>query len=259
MKKTLAELKIKLDRIVLEVEQPSFIQNDPVGFLYAFDNADDKEIAAFFASYLAWGRRDIVLAKVSELLARMGNKPGSFVRNYTPDMFRALQGFKHRTFNDRDIEGMVLCLKQAIGESNSLEPFFMRCKSNAFETNRDIAAIFQELFLAPLGEDTSRLERHISTPEKGSSCKRFWLFLRWMIRRGVVDGGLWTFLKPSELVIPLDVHVGNVARALGLLSRTQNDFKAVQELMKNLRMLDKTDPVKYDFALFGIGVLKIPV
>jgi uncharacterized protein (TIGR02757 family) len=249
-------LKKRLDEAAEAVELPSFIDNDPVKFVHRFYTPADREIAGFFAATLAWGRRDIVLAKMEELLRRMGGKPAAFVQTYSEARFNTLEGFVHRTFNAHDIAGLTRCLQHAMGKNTTLEPFFKACFLEAGNTNRPFAAVFHDRFLDVEGIDADRLKRHITTPERGSSSKRLWLFMRWMVRRNsAVDAGMWTFMQPSALLIPLDVHVGNVARRLGLLERKTNDYKALMELMETLRRFDPQDPVRYDYALFGLGVL----
>lgn len=238
-----------------KIETPAFLDGDPAAFMHAFDLQADREIAAFFAALLAWGHRTIVNAKVRDLLERMNNRPFYFISSFENGSFRALAGFKHRTFNDRDMAGLMIALKHALASHGTLEPFFKRCLQISNESGTPFEAVFQSRFLEPVPEFRTRLERHITSPLKGSACKRFWLFLRWMIRKNSpVDLGCWSFLPASEVKIPLDVHVGNTARLLGLLKRKQNDAIALQELMQNLKSLDNADPARFDYALFGIGV-----
>jgi uncharacterized protein (TIGR02757 family) len=223
--------------------------------VYEYNTLHDREIAGFFAAIMSWGRREIVIKKVGEVLSRMGKSPGLFIRQWQEDDAIVFKGFVHRTFKAGDIAALCRALHRAAGNHTSLEPFFQQCWEEAKTSGRDLAAVFHDRFLAFSGDGKDRLERHITTPERGSACKRFWLFLRWMVRtHSPVDAGLWQFMPASELQIPLDVHVATTARSLGLLKRTANDHKAVTELMTSLKKFNPDDPVRYDFALFGIGL-----
>jgi len=255
-KKKLLELKPKLDALVQKIEQPDFIDNDPIQFMYAFENKNDREIAGFFAAIMAWGRRDIVINKVDDLLHRMDYKPAEFILNFSEADAEKLEGFKHRTFKPIDIYWIIKTLQSILKEHHTFEAFWEMCYRKAQDQNRELIAVFHEEFFAIHPEIPQRTRKHISNPEKNSSAKRLNMYLRWCIRGGPVDLGIMTFMNPSELKIPLDVHVARQARKLGLLKRKQNDWKAVTELNKNLQILDPEDPAKYDFALFGSGVLK---
>jgi uncharacterized protein (TIGR02757 family) len=251
----LQKLKPWLDEWVERVEQPDYIKDDPVSFLHAFDNENDQALAGFFAALMAWGRRDIVLAKTENLLERMDHQPEAFIRHFNDDGARQLEGFKHRTFKPVDIRWLVKCLQRILCLYDSLEAFWIYCYKKAQQTARELIAVFHHAFFGIVEGVPRRTYKHVSNPENGSSCKRLYLYLRWMIRNNSpVDLGIMDFMPSSELMVPLDVHVARQARALGLLTRTYNDWKAVQELTQNARLLDPRDPAKYDYALFGIGV-----
>lgn len=254
-KKKLLALKPKLDALVEQIEQPDFIDNDPIQFMYAFEDKNDKELAGFFAAIMAWGRRDIVINKVDDLLKRMDYKPADFILNFNESDAAKLEGFKHRTFKPIDIYWLVKTLQSILKKHHTFEAFWEKCYQKSKTQQRELIAVFHEEFFSIHPEVPQRTRKHISNPEKNSSAKRLNMYLRWCIRSGPVDLGVMTFMNPSELKIPLDVHVARQARALGLLKRKQNDWKAVIELNKNLHKLDPEDPAKYDFALFGMGVL----
>lgn len=250
------QLKPFLDEMVRETEIPSFIDNDPVQFMHAFEDKNDRELAGFFAALMAWGRRDIVNAKVEELLKRMGYRPVSFILHFTEADAAALQGFKHRTFNATDVYWMVKILQAILVRFKTFEAFWEFCHSLATESGREMVAVFHEQFFLMQPHCPARVRKHVGNPEKNSSAKRLYMYLRWCLRKNsLVDPGTMAFMPPASLKIPLDVHVARQARKLGLLSRRQNDWKAVMELTENLRLLNPDDPAKYDFALFGIGVL----
>lgn len=251
------ELKPYLDQLVTEVEQPAYINGDPVSFMHAFSDKKDMELAGFFAAIMAWGRRDIVLAKVEDLLQRMNNRPAEFIGNFSDSDFRRIQGFKHRTFKEEDVFWLVRNLSSILRHYDGFEAFWNHCHRTAKNKNRELMSVFHELFFAFHPETLQRTRKHIANVDKNSSCKRLYLYLRWNIRKGsVVDPGIMNFMDSSELMIPLDVHVARYARRLGLLSRRQNDWKSVLELTEKMKILSPEDPAKYDYALFGLGILK---
>jgi uncharacterized protein (TIGR02757 family) len=255
-RKTLLELKLYLDEINEQVEQPDYIPNDPVQFMHAFSDKKDIEIAGFLAATMAWGRRDIVVAKVNDLLNRMDYAPYDFVMNYHQADFKRLNTFKHRTFKPIDIHGLILGLQKVYSEVDDFELFWKYCYQKGGEQNRPFLAIFHEKFFGLTDDLAGRTRKHISNPEKGSTCKRLWMYLRWVVRKNSpVDLGIWDFMDASELLIPFDVHVARQARRYGLLTRRSNDLKAVQELTGTLRLMNPHDPARYDYALFGIGAL----
>ncbi|MFA5670236.1 MAG: TIGR02757 family protein [Balneolaceae bacterium] len=254
--KKLLLIKPYMDDLVSKIEQPTFIDNDPVQFMHAFEDKNDMELAGFFAAIMAWGRRDIVVAKVDELLNNMNYRPAEFIGNFTESDLDTFANFKHRTFKPIDVYWLIKILQQILNKYGDFEQFWKFCQIKAVEQQRELLAIFNEEFFSLQPETPQRTGKHISNPEKNSSCKRLNMYLRWCIRKSSVDLGTMDFITPAELHIPLDVHVARQARKLGLLSRTQNDWKAVLELNTRLKILNPTDPTAYDFALFGIGVLK---
>lgn len=253
-KKKLFELKPELDKVVELVEKAGFIDHDPIQFMHAFEEKKDREIAGFFAAIMAWGRRDIVIAKVDDLLKRMNYRPAEFVINFSDSDVEALDGFKHRTFKPEDLYWIIKSLQKIYTDFGDFEGFWKSCYQQSKQETRELIAVFHQHFFELFPEIPSRTRKHIANPEKNSSAKRLYMYLRWCIRKSEVDLGIWNFMPPAELKIPLDVHVARQARALGLLSRKQNDWKTVLELQSKLEILDPKDPAKYDFALFGIGV-----
>jgi uncharacterized protein (TIGR02757 family) len=256
-KKRVLELKSWLDEINTEVEVPEYIAADPVSFMHAFDRKEDQLLSGFFAAIMAWGRRDIVLNKVDDLLRRMGYQPEDFIRKFDDERAGRLKGFKHRTFTDTDVYWLVRCLQAALLRFGEFENFWAHCYELARQQNEHLMDVFHDAFFELVPETPRRTRKHIASKRKKSSCKRLWLFLRWSVRKNsVVDLGLMNFIPASELMIPFDVHVARQARRLGLVSRPQNDWPAVEELHQRLCLLNADDPAKYDYALFGIGVLR---
>lgn len=257
----LMELKPYLDQINAEVERPEYIPHDPVQFLHAFDNKNDIEIAGFFAATMAWGRRDIVISKVDELLSRFDYHPFEFIMAYEPSDFSSLNGFKHRTFKPIDIHGLISGLKNIYSRFDDFETFFSFSYDLAQKQNRHFLAVFRENFFNLSTDSAVRTRKHISDPEKGSTCKRLYMYLRWMIRKNSpVDLGIWDFISPAELQVPFDVHVARQSRRYGLITRKSNDLKTVCELTNTLKLMNPDDPAVYDYALFGLGALdyKLP-
>lgn len=252
----LLALRPFLDDLVVQVETPSYIADDPVAFMHAYGEKADMEIAGFFAALMAWGRRDIVLKKVEDLLNRMGNAPAAFVAEYSDAHRARLDGFVHRTWNADDVDALCRILRRAVSQYGSFEGFWADCYAEAQLRGLNLMEVFHSKFFALEPDTPARTRRHVGDALKGSSCKRLWLYLRWCLRRGSpVDLGIMGFMPVSELMLPLDVHVARYARMLGLLTRPSNDWKAVVELTERLRRLDPADPSKYDFALFGLGVM----
>jgi len=259
-KKALLSRKEWLDSINNQVEVPEYIPSDPVSFMHAFDRKEDQLLAGFFAAIMAWGRRDIVLSKVHDLLSRMDYHPEAFIRGYSDADFHHLQGFRHRTFTAEDVNGLVRCLQQALHHYGDFESFWKYVYLKAGESGLHLMDLFHEEFFGLVPETPVRTRKHIASKKKKSTCKRLWLFLRWSLRKNsVVDPGLMDFMPVSELMIPFDVHVARQARRLGLLGRKQNDWLALQELHKRLCILNPQDPARYDYALFGLGVMKLNV
>lgn len=248
-------LKPFLDEWVNRVEKPEYINSDPILFMHAFNEREDQLLAGFFAATMAWGRRDIVIRKVRDLLNRMDNRPADFIGNFSDKDAARFEGFKHRTFKPVDMEWITKILHSILIEFGSFEAFWEKCNHRAHKAERPLMSVFHDQFFALHPEAPQRTRKHVSNADKRSSCKRLYLYLRWAIRKGSpVDLGLMNFMPASKLKIPLDVHVARQARMLGLLSRTYNDWRAVEELTETLRLLDPKDPAKYDYALFGLGI-----
>lgn len=247
------ELKAFLDAKVTQFNQPGFIENDPISIPHRFKKKQDIEIAALFAAILAWGQRKTIINKCSELLAMMDNDPHAFVLNHSEQDLKSLMHFKHRTFNATDTLYFIEFLKYQYTHSSSLEESFKLEKSDV--TIESALVNFHKRFFS-LPEAPARTKKHISTPERGSTCKRLSMFLRWMVRddKQGVDFGLWKSIQPAQLVCPCDLHVDRVARQLKLIKRKQTDWLTALELTDALRAFDPIDPVKYDFALFGLGI-----
>ncbi|TVR15882.1 MAG: TIGR02757 family protein [Balneolaceae bacterium] len=258
---SLLELKPYLDAINFEVEKEDYIPHDPVKFMHAFSDKKDVEIAGFLAATMAWGRRDIVIAKTDNLLSRMQYSPLEFVMNYTQSHFKLLANFKHRTIKPVDLHGIILALQNIYQQFSDFEEFWEMCYHYAQKQNRHFLAVFHDEFFARSNDLAARTRKHISTPEKGSTCKRLYMFLRWAIRKNSpVDPGIWEFMKPAELLVPFDVHVARQARKYGLITRRTNNLKTVIQLTESLRVMNPNDPAIYDYALFGMGALgyKLP-
>ena len=230
-----------------------FIVSDPVLIPHQYSDSEDIEIAAFLTATISWGRRSQIIKKAQELLLLLGNQPHDFVVNASPEQLRSFREFQHRTFQGPDAEYFMFALQHIYRHHDGLRMVF----ETSFRSGNSIfnaLVRFRDLFLSLPGPPRTR--KHIPDVLKGAAAKRLNMFLRWMVRsdpRGV-DFGLWTGIPASALMIPLDVHTGNVARKLGLLTRKQNDWKAVEELTSRLRDFDPHDPVKYDYALFGLGM-----
>jgi uncharacterized protein (TIGR02757 family) len=249
-------LKEFLDVKVAQYNQPSFIPNDPVAIPHSFSKAEDIEISGLFAAVLAWGQRKTILNKCRELMTRLDNSPHDFILNHSEEDLKNLLGFKHRTFNDTDLLYFVEVLKWVYTKYASLEAIFIN--EGRLATEKNIAAglvNFHNIFFS-LPNAPSRTRKHIATPARNSACKRLAMYLRWMVRPadGGVDFGLWQNISPAQLICPCDVHVDRVGRELGLIERKQTDWKTALQLTEALRAFDSEDPVKYDYALFGLGV-----
>lgn len=249
------QLKDFLDTKVEEYNKPGFIENDPIVIPHQYSKKQDIEITGFWASMLAWGQRKTIINKCKELFQLMDDAPHDFIVNHKDSDLKRFEGFKHRTFNTTDTLYFIQFLKNHYSQYSSLEEAFIIGLNDESETVEAGLSYFREYFFAlPFAPD--RTKKHIATPARNSACKRMNMFLRWMVRdddKGV-DFGLWNRIKPSQLVCPCDLHVDRVARKLGLITRKQTDWKTAIELTDHLRILDPEDPVKYDFALFGLGI-----
>ena len=245
-------LKEFLDNKVKEYNRPEFIKDDPISIPHLFTQKQDIEIAGFFASVFAWGNRTTIINKSKELLQRMNNSPYAFIKDHTAKDLKCLRGFTHRTFNEDDLYYFVESLHHHYSKYDSLEAAFFPARDYGVEQG---LIHFKNYFFA--FDHLKRTEKHISSPLQKSTCKRLNMFLRWMVRNDDrVDFGLWKTISPSQLICPIDVHVARVAKKLGLIKRKQVDWLAATELTGALSQLDKDDPVKYDFALFNLGVIE---
>ncbi|WP_406826493.1 TIGR02757 family protein [Pedobacter sp. KACC 23697] len=276
------ELKNFLDRKVDQYNRPDFIANDPVCIPHLFDKKQDIEISGFFAAVLAWGQRKTIISKCRELLNRMDNAPYDFVLHHSDDDLRRLLNFKHRTFNDTDLLYFISFFKMHYGRFDSLELAFVPkpelfpdacleiadgeakypasevCMAGQLQVSIEECLNYFRQYFFSLDDFPHRTKKHISSPQQKSTCKRLNMFLRWMVRAddGGVDFGIWNTLKPKDLICPCDVHVDRVGRLLGLIDRKQTDWLTAVELTTRLKEFNPLDPVKYDFALFGLGVEK---
>lgn len=248
------DLKDFLDFKVDEFNRPEFISSDPIQIPHGFTRKEDIEISGFLTATIAWGNRKSIIRNAKRMMELLGNAPFDFVCEATKTDLEPLKNFVHRTFNGQDFITFIHGLRHIYLGHGGMEKIFTEY---ATETSTQPAIHhFRKLFFEV--PHLKRTEKHLSDPHKNSAAKRINMFLRWMVRKDSkgVDFGIWEDINPSILSCPLDVHSGNVARKLQLLSRKQNDAKAVKELDRNLRSLDPLDPVKYDYALFGLGVFE---
>ena len=249
-----ANLKEFLDEKVVLYNNPKFIESDPIQIPHQFSLKEDIEIAAFLTATISWGNRKMIIKNSFKMIELLDNAPHDFIINHQENDLNSITNFVHRTFNSIDLLQFIKSLKHVYQNHGGLEKVLLiKDNSKNYQTAiHDFKNIFFEI------EHQQRTQKHVSDPLKNSAAKRINMFLRWMIRNDNkgVDFGIWSSHKPANLSCPLDVHSGNVARKLNLLSRKQNDWKALLELDTNLRKLDKQDPVKYDFALFGLGVFE---
>ncbi len=251
---TRVELKEFLDEKAAYYNLPAFIDHDPIQIPHRFSKKEDIEISAFLTATIAWGNRKSIISNAERLMELMDHSPYHFIMNFNMDQVEKLTGFVHRTFNENDLVYFILALQHLYNNHGGLEKVFFRFAEAT--TLQPAIHQFKRLFFEL--PHATRTEKHVGDPMKNSAAKRINMFLRWMVRRDNtgVDFGIWKSISPAQLSCPLDVHSGNVARKLGLLKRKQNDAKALFELDTSLRMLDPNDPVKYDFALFGLGVFE---
>ena len=239
-----------------EYNTDSFIELDPVCIPHRFTSKQDIEIMGFIAAVLAWGQRKTIINKCTELIERMDGTPYQFITQHADTDLKQLEGFVHRTFNDTDLLYFVFALKELYTEFTSMEDVFLKGMNKSAANTEGGLIAFRNYFFS--FEHPQRTRKHISSPETKSACKRLNMFLRWMVRKDKkgVDFGIWTKIQPAQLVCPCDVHVDRIARKLGLITRTQVDWQTAVELTENLKKFDPKDPVKYDFALFGMGVVE---
>lgn len=248
-----------LDRLVAHFETPAFIANDPISLPHGFEDPRDQEVIGLYAALLAWGRRETVLRKMLDLCERMRFQPYRFVRDFDPERDAdRLKGFKHRTFQPADAYWLTNNLGRLLRRSNTLEDLFVQhLKSEDAHVGPAIQG-FSESIMQAHPETPSRLRKHLARPETGSACKRLNMFLRWMVRPGPVDLGIWSRISPRRLMLPLDVHAGRQARKLGMLERAYDDWRACEELTERCRRFSSKDPARYDFAFFGLGMYGDP-
>ena len=269
------QLKDFLETKYLQYNQPDFISTDPISIPHQFKKKEDREISAFLAATIAWGQRITILKNANLILRMMDNSPHDFILNFTEDDLKPFAKFYHRTFNGHDAQFFLASLQNIYRHQGGLEKVFkaplppkggikistdqptrVSKASPSFGGVGEAIIHARKIFFQP--DHFKRTEKHFSDPSQKSASKRLNMFLRWMVRKDTngVDFGIWKSISPAQLICPLDVHSGRVARKLGLLKRKQNDWQAAEELTNNLRCFDPYDPVKYDFALFGLGVFE---
>lgn len=254
MKQDIAAIKALLDDRVARYNQPDFIPNDPVSIPHRFNKKQDIEISGFFASILAWGQRKTIINNCLKLMDLMDNAPHDFILHHQEQDLPRFLGFKHRTFNDTDLLYLLHWFRWYYQQHESLETAFTG-EHGEIKSQKERLEHFHELVFS-LEDAPHRTRKHISTPARKSACKRLNMYLRWMVRPadGGVDFGIWHTMQPADLVCPCDVHVERVARRLGLITRKGMDWQTAEELTNHLKSFDPLDPVKYDYALFGLGV-----
>ena len=244
-----------LNSKVKEYNRLDFIENDPISIPHQFRKKQDIEIMGFWAAMLAWGQRKTIINKCNQLVMMMDNAPHDFICNHQEKDLVRFSDFKHRTFNNTDTLYFLAFFKDFYSKNDSLETAFSQHLKPSDENVGNAIIGFEKTFFAS-DDFPQRTKKHIATPLKKSACKRINMFLRWMVRKDLqaVDFGIWENIETSQLICPLDIHVSRVSKKLGLLHRKQSDWKAAVHLTEQLKTLDKQDPVKYDFALFGLGL-----
>ncbi|GAB3528030.1 TIGR02757 family protein [Pontibacter brevis] len=254
MYKDFPSIKALLDDRVEKYNQPAFIPNDPVSIPHRFTKKQDIEISGFFAAILAWGQRKTIINNCLKLMELMDNAPHDFILHHQEHDLQRFLGFKHRTFNDTDLLYLIYFFRQYYQQHDSLETAFTG-EQKEYQNQKDRLEHFHNLVFS-LEDAPQRTRKHIATPARKSACKRLNMYLRWMVRKdnAGVDFGLWNAMQMSDLVCPCDVHVERVARRLGLITRKGMDWETAAELTAHLRDFDPHDPVKYDYALFGLGI-----
>ncbi len=247
------ELHELLEHLHDKYNRAEFIEPDPISIPHSFCDRHDREVSGFLAATIAWGNRKAIVKSARRMMQYMDNAPADFVRNASPAELRHLQSYVHRTFNGQDFTDFVLGMRHIILNHGGIGEFFER----HYEATQDMAIVLSEFRREFFSCDhNSHCEKHLSSIDKGAACKRLNMYLRWFVRRDDrgVDFGLWQRIPMSAIYLPLDVHTGNMGRALGLLTRKQSDWKATAEITAALREFDPTDPVRYDFSLFGAGI-----
>jgi uncharacterized protein (TIGR02757 family) len=256
------KLRDFLEEKVIQYNRPSFIPADPISVPHRFSKKQDIEIAGLFAAVFAWGNRTTIIRKSGELMSGMDNAPYDFIRNHQPHDLKRFLKFKHRTFNNIDLFYFLDYLQTHYRKAVSLESAFIPddkfevCADNTEIVKQSLSVFYSRFF--SLKNAPHRTQKHIASPDKNSTCKRLNMYLRWMVRKDHqgVDFGIWDKISSSSLICPVDVHVARVARKIGMINRQQTDWETAMELTRSLREMDKKDPVKYDFALFGLGAVE---
>lgn len=256
MERQLKEIKELLDEKYFQFNNSTFIETDPISIPHQFSKKEDVEIAAFLVATIAWGQRISIINNGNKLMRLMNHEPHEFILNFSKRDAVRFENFVHRTFNSVDCIFFLNSLKNIYTKHKGLEYAFSDKFTKDKIDVKDAITNFRELFLSIPHQ--TRSDKHISNPSAKSSAKRLCMYLRWMVRKDKhgVDFGIWKSINSSQLCLPLDVHTGNVSRKLGLLTRTQNDWQAVEEITSVLREFDKKDPIKYDFSLFGLGAFE---
>ena len=252
------DLKSFLDRQAEHFENPGFIANDPIQVPHSFVHRADIEIAGLFAAVFSWGQRKSIIRKSLELMALMDHAPHEFVVHHEEQDLKRLLSFRHRTFQTDDLLYFIRFLQHHYTRFPSLEDAFNPTPGEKVKDIETALIHFHRYFFS-LDDAPKRTRKHVATPERHSACKRLNMYLRWMVRPGPVDLCIWNAFSPAQLVLPLDVHSGRQARALGLLPRAANDWTAVQMLTERCRAFSPEDPCRYDFAFFGLGVTGTPI
>ena len=249
-------LKEFLDEKYFLYNNKSFIETDPIQIPHRFSKKEDIEISGFLTATIAWGQRKTIISNAKKLMDWMDNSPHEFILNHTANEVKPFRKFVHRTFNGTDCVFFLKSLQNIYLQHGGLENVFANGITKNDENIKGSIVNFRKQFLETKHENRSK--KHISDPDSKSSAKRLCMYLRWMVRKDKkgVDFGIWNKINASQLCLPLDVHTGNVSRKLGLLNRTQNDWQSVEEITSALRDFDASDPVKYDFALFGLGAFE---
>lgn len=258
MTSALSETKEYLDELCARFNCTGFIEADPISIPHSFARREDIEISGFLAATIAWGQRPTIVRNANRMVDRMDRAPYQFICDATPgDISVAVDGFVHRTFNHEDFGYFVTSLQRLYRDHGGLRGFFESHYAASGDMRVALSDFWHTFFDDP--QHMRRAERHLSSIDKGAACKRLNMYLKWMVRSDAagVDFGLWDGIPSSALYLPLDVHSGNTSRALGLLERTQNDWRAVEQVTAALRAFDPSDPVRYDFALFSAGIHKV--
>ncbi len=257
---TSQHLQTYLDGLVAHFERAAFIADDPIAIPHAFDDPRDQEVIGLYAALLAWGRRETVLMKLADLCERMEYRPYEYVLGFCESRDApSLDSFKHRTFQPEDALWFTKSLSLLLRRHDTVEAIFSSHLDEDAEDIGDAIEGFSRSIAEAIAETPDRLRKHLARPRSGSACKRLCMYLRWMVRPGPVDLGIWRSMHPRQLVLPLDVHSGRQARILGLLQRKANDWRSALELTRQCRQFSPEDPARFDYALFGLGVYGDPL